>query len=153
MHFSAEARKNEKKPRRNIFLVFQEMELFGYNIKKNSGNANPAKNSLYFRKWKLSKSFLYFRNETFQSTLKNFLYFLKRRLFLYFWKRKSRKNLLYLRKRNFFIFHEVIYKTWKLKNSYTFSKLKYLFIIRIKCSFHCIIFFPILNQFIFSIFW
>ena len=36
---------------------------------------------------------------------------------------------------------------------YTFSKLKYLFIIRIKCSFHCIIFFPILNQFIFSIFW
>ena len=44
----------------------------------------PRENLLYFRKRK---------------PLKNFLYFLKRKLFLYFGKRKPRKNSLYFRKR------------------------------------------------------
>ena len=53
VHFSAEARKNEKNPRRNIFLVLQEMELFEYNIKKTQETQTLQKKSLYFRKWEL----------------------------------------------------------------------------------------------------
>ena len=37
---------------------------------------------------------------------KNLLYFVKRKLFLYFRKRKPRKKSLYFRKRNFLIFRE-----------------------------------------------
>ena len=38
--------------------------------------------------------------------LKDFLYFLKRKLLLYFGKRKFRKNSSYFRKRNFLLFQE-----------------------------------------------
>ena len=44
------------------------------------------------------------------------LYFLKRKLFLYFGKRKNRTNFLYLRKRNVLIFQEVTFRTRKIKN-------------------------------------
>ena len=61
--------------------------------------ARELKNSLYFKKWNFLALIL--RN----------LYFLKRKLFyisgnetfLYFRKRKPRKNSLYLRKQNFYI--------------------------------------------------
>ena len=73
-------------PRKKKLLIFQEMKLFN----------PPRENVLCFRKWK---------------PLKNSLYFLKRKLFLYFWKREPSKNYLSSRKR--FIFQEV---TFTLKN-------------------------------------
>ena len=73
-------------PRKKKLLIFQEMKLFN----------PPQENVLCFRKWK---------------PLKNSLYFLKRKLFLYFWKREPSKNYLSSRKR--FIFQEV---TFTLKN-------------------------------------
>ena len=47
------------------------------------------------------KKVLYFRE---QKPLKNFLSFLKRKLFLIFPKMETLKNFLYSRKQNFFIF-------------------------------------------------
>ena len=73
-------------PRKKKLLIFQEMKLF----------SPPRENVLCFRKWK---------------PLKNSLYFLKRKLFLYFWKRELSKN--YLSSRKLFIFQEV---SFALKN-------------------------------------
>ena len=71
-------------------IIFQEMKLFSSNIKKkkkNSGNVNAEKNSLYFRKQKPYKSLLYFRKWDFLTLrLKYFLHFLKINLVLYFQK-------------------------------------------------------------------
>ena len=77
-------------PRKKKLLIFQEMKLF----------SPPRENVLCFRKWK---------------PLKNSLYFLKRKLFLYFWKREPSKN--YLSSRKLFIFQEV---------SFTLKNLLYL---------------------------
>ena len=44
-------------------------------------------------------------------------YFLERKLFFYFEKRKSRKNSLYFRKRNFLIFKEVTFRVQKIKKA------------------------------------
>ena len=66
--------------------------------------STPKKNSLYFGKW----NFL-------TLILRNFLYFLNRKLSLYFGKRKPRKNSLYFRKRSFLIFLEELPKPQKPK--------------------------------------
>ena len=107
-------------------------------ILKNSGNRNREKEISYFKKRKPWKSFLYswkrylsakaqknkkihseknslhFRKWNFLTLrLKNFLYFLKGKFFLYFLKKASNflemetpKKFLYFRKRNFLIFWE-----------------------------------------------
>ena len=106
----------QKNPARKKFFIFREMELSGSNIKKFLnfsyilGNGNPEKNFLYFRKRKPEKASyisemellspilknkkthpgkrsLYFRKWNFLTLrLNNFLYFLKRKPFLYFLK-------------------------------------------------------------------
>ena len=61
----------------------------------------------------------------YSSKIKKFLKFFQRKLFLYFRKRKPRKNSLYFRKQNFLIFQEATFQDQKnfLKNT-----LKKLFI-------------------------
>ena len=94
-------------PRKKEPLTFQEMKLF----------SPPREKVLCFRKWK---------------PLKNSLHFLKRKLFLYFWKREPSKNYWSSRKR--FIFQEVTFRARemekpllksfnpKLKNCYIFRR-------------------------------
>ena len=75
------------------YLLFLEMEtLSNFPILKNK-KIHPEKNSLYFGKWNFIAL-----------ALKNFLYFLKRKLFR---KKKPRKNSMYLKKQNFLIFQEM----------------------------------------------
>ena len=50
-----------------------------------------------------------------QKPQKNFLYFLKRKLFLYFGKRKPLENSLYIIKRKFFIFQQVTSRARKVE--------------------------------------
>ena len=67
---------------------------------------HPEKNSLYFEKWNLLTLIL-----------RNSLYFLKRKLFLYFRKWKPHKNFLYYRKENFLMF----WKTETPRKFFTFQ--------------------------------
>ena len=65
------------------------------------------------------KKFLYFGKwNVLALIIRSFLYFLKRKLFLYFGRRKPRKNSLYFRKRNFLIIQE----TETLKNFLYFTR-------------------------------
>ena len=57
--------------------------------------------------------------------IRNFLYFLKRKFFLYFRKWKPPKNSLYFRKRNFFIFQEVTFQAPKNKKAHS-EKTSYI---------------------------
>ena len=84
MNFFALTLKNfrKRKPREK-FLLFQETETLLI-FREMALFTPPRESLLYFRKRK---------------PLKNFLYFLKRKLFLYFGKRKPRKNSLYFGKR------------------------------------------------------
>ena len=73
-------------------LIFQEMELLSPSSKNKKKTSEKSSYSfLFFRKWNIPGLIL-----------RNFLHSLKRKLFLYFGKRKPRKNSLCLRKRNFF---------------------------------------------------
>ena len=67
-------------------------------LNPSSKNKKSSYVSLYFGKWNFPALIL-----------RNFLHFLKRKLFLYFGKRKPRKNSLHFRKRNFLIFQETSY--------------------------------------------
>ena len=71
-------------------LIFQEMELLGSNIKKFQEMETPKKNPYISGIGNPKKASYFWEME--QSTPKNFLYFLKRKLLLYFWKRKPPKN-------------------------------------------------------------
>ena len=59
----------------------------------------------------------------YSSKMKKFLKFFQRKLFLYFRKRKPRKNSLYFRKRNFLIFEEVTFQDQKNFKKNTLKKL------------------------------
>ena len=75
---------------------------------------------------KSSYIFLYFGEWNFLTLiLRYFLYFLYRKLFLYFRKWKPRKNSLYFRKRNFLTFQEVSFLARKMKKKKKTQK-KYL---------------------------
>ena len=118
-HFSSQDEKLKKIPSRKKFLMFQEMELSGSNIKefiifyqKKVFLIFPEKHCTFkakLEKWKNPppENVLYFRKRKPQ---KNFLYFLKRKLFLYFGTRKTRNNYLYFRKWYFLIFQEELPK-------------------------------------------
>ena len=56
--------KKLKNPTQKKFFLFQEMELLSSNFKKVSGYRNLEKKSLYFRKRKPQKRFLYFKKWT-----------------------------------------------------------------------------------------
>ena len=105
-------------------------------LKKNFKNP-PRKYFLYFREWHFlaprSKKFLIFQEmELFSSNIEKFLIFSQKEAllifgemklsyisgngtFLYFGKRKPRKNSLYSRKRKFLIFQEELPKPQKPK--------------------------------------
>ena len=71
---------------------------------------------------RLKKSPNIFGKCNFLALVLNFLYFLKRNLFLYFRKRKTRKNFYFLKRKLFLCFRK-----WKLrKNSLCFRKLNFL---------------------------
>ena len=59
------------------------------------------------------------------SNVKKFLIFSQRKTFLYFGKRKPRKNSLYFRKRNFLIFQEITFRAQKLKKAHS-EKVSYI---------------------------
>ena len=67
-----------------------------------------SKHLIKIRSKKSSYIFLYFRKWNLMGLiLKNFLYFLKRKLFLYFGKRRLQKKILLFRKWNFLIFQKM----------------------------------------------
>ena len=92
---------------------------------KNKKNPSRKKNSLCFRKW----NFVTLR-------LKKFSYFLKRKHFLYFWKRnpalfslcsikkKKKKSFLYFFKRKFFSTKLIIQETKTTKEFLMFEEMK-----------------------------
>ena len=86
--------------------------LFGPSTKNKKNLSQES--SLYFRKMEL-----------FSSNIKKILYSLKRKLFLYFGKRKPEKNSLYFRKRNFLKFQEPeILKNFLNFQKWNFQNLK-----------------------------
>ena len=78
--------------RKRKLLIFQEMELFSLprKVSYTSGNGNPKKPHIFTK-----KAFLIFWEA---ETPKDLLIFSQKKLFLYFGKRKPRKNSLYFRK-------------------------------------------------------
>ena len=79
--------------------------------KKNKTNP-PPKNFLYVREWNFLaprlKNSLYLGKWNFLALiLKFFVYFVKKKFFLYFGKQKSKKNFLYFRKRKFLTFQKM----------------------------------------------
>ena len=97
--------------RREIQNIIKHLQL---NVLQNSYLAHFLSPSL--KNERSSYISLYFRKSNFLALiLRNFLYFLKRKLFLYFGTQKPRKNSLYFRKRNFIKFEEVNFKLEKEK--------------------------------------
>ena len=90
---------SQKKP----FLIFPEMESWTF---------QPKLEKKKKRKERKSRRENYYR-----LMLTDFLYFLKRKLFIYSGKRKPRKNSLYSKKRNFLIFQEIAFQAWKKKKN------------------------------------
>ena len=81
------------------FLLFQETE-FSYISRNGNLKKHPILQEITFHTRKKKKT---------NPPQKNFFDFLKRKLFLYFEKRKPQKNYLYFTKRNFLIFWETSY--------------------------------------------
>ena len=88
------------------FLIFQETETLSNSLSSKNKKNPPRENFLYFEKW----NFL-------ALILRNFLYFLKKKLFLYSEKRKPRRKLLILQETELsYISENGTFKLEKWKN-------------------------------------
>ena len=117
---------NKKESTHQKFLTFQEMEFSSSNIKKilTFSQKKPFLIFPEMESWtfqpkleKKKKERKSRRENLFRLILTDFLYFLKRKLFIYSGKRKPRKNSLYSKKRNFLTFQEIAFQAWKKKKN------------------------------------
>ena len=115
--------KNKKNPPRKNFLIFREIKIFDSKIKKciiffqkKAFLVFPEMQPCTFRS-KIENKKIYPEKISYILILKNLLYFLKRKLYLYFRKPKLRKNFLYFLKRKLFLY----FKKWKRLKLFVFQ--------------------------------
>ena len=99
---------------KKAFLIFPEMEPCIFQLKVKKQKNPPRENLLYSRKIELSNSHI-----------KKFLIFSRKKAFLYFDKRKPRKNFLYFLERNIFLY----FRKWKPQRNFLIYQETELFYI------------------------
>ena len=118
--------KNHKNPLWKKFFICRGMELSDSKIKRLLIFSQKRAFLIFLemdfsaQSWKIKN--IYPEKISYILILKNSLYFLKRKLFLYFGKRKPRKSSLYFRQRNFFNLQEELSKPQKIKFLIFFQK-------------------------------
>ena len=99
---------------KKAFLIFPEMEPCIFSSRLKSKKNSPRENFLYSGKIELSNSHI-----------KKFIIFSRKKAFLYFEKRKPRKNFLYFLERYIFLY----FRKWKPRRKFLIYQETELFYI------------------------